>query len=157
MRHNAAYWCLTKAQTTAAFALPLEDMDKIRPIFVAVLPEELTNQNISTRGFWAYPIKRILCRALELYGSIEAVEAAALEMCACQQDPRFADIPKAATLLASRYNIFRAAQLEPLSWAQTDSAKFLAKLFRARTDSLQRVSSGCHRPWRDWLLAIVKP
>ncbi|KAJ5550604.1 hypothetical protein N7535_001453 [Penicillium sp. DV-2018c] len=134
MRHNPAYWCLTKAQTTAAFALPLEDMKKIRPIFVTILSEELTNRNIPTRGFWAYPIKRILDRALEVYGSIEAVKETALEMCAGQQDPRFADVPKAAMLLASRYNIFRAAQLEPLGWAQANSAKFLAQLFRAMID-----------------------
>ncbi|KAJ5550605.1 hypothetical protein N7535_001452 [Penicillium sp. DV-2018c] len=67
-----------------SFALPLEDMENIQPIFVTILPEKLTNRNISIRGSLAYPIKRTLARALEVYASIEAVKAAALEICAGQ-------------------------------------------------------------------------
>ncbi|KAJ5582403.1 hypothetical protein N7535_001023 [Penicillium sp. DV-2018c] len=126
MMNSSAYCCLDKAQTTAAFALPLEEMKKICPIFVTVPSDEC--QNVSTSGFWAYPIKHTLARALEIYGSIEAVKAAAVKICAGQQNARFADIRKAEILPAWQYDLLRAAQLKPLSLAQTNTAGFVAPM-----------------------------
>ncbi|KAJ5555265.1 hypothetical protein N7535_007703 [Penicillium sp. DV-2018c] len=121
MRFNQAYWCLSKTQTIAAFALPLEELNKIQPIFVVNLLEERTDQMISASGGFVYPIKRTLARALEIHGSIEAVKAAALEICAGRQDPRFPEVPEAALFAPSTYDHLRAARLEPLAWARTNN------------------------------------
>ncbi|KAJ5555287.1 hypothetical protein N7535_007726 [Penicillium sp. DV-2018c] len=151
LKHNAAYWCLTKAQTTAAFALPLEEINKIQPVFAPDLYEEG-----STSGGWGYPIKHTLSRAIEVHGSIGAVAAAAREICAGKQDPRFADVPKSAILPPLNYDHFRAAQLEPLTWAQATN-RSVGTPFREMTTSggffraeivprgqTQLITYGCH-------------
>jgi hypothetical protein len=136
MQHNQAYWCLNKKQTTVAFALTMEEIDKIRPIFVMGLLDDNTDENfpnglldprsLRDYGSWVYPIKHTLARALEVYGSREAVKAAAEEVrTELIGDPRFVDIRGASFLSEFHYDHFRDASLKPLTSAQLRSPEFI--------------------------------
>ncbi|KAJ5567032.1 hypothetical protein N7535_006338 [Penicillium sp. DV-2018c] len=144
MQFNAVYRCLTKTQTTAAFALTLEELDKIQPIFSVGQWDEYSQAfprvNFPTHldrswhdpsrrkapGCWVWPIKHTLARALRVYGSREAMRAAAEKLCAGPQDPRFADMSR-AHFYASWYDYVRAAPLEPLTWDQANSGEFVRR------------------------------
>ncbi|KAJ5130692.1 uncharacterized protein N7515_006731 [Penicillium bovifimosum] len=128
MQHFPANWCLTKAQTTAAFALPLDEIAKIGPIFAIGMREEDVIVNSSrgkdVLGCWVYPIRRTLARAMELYGSREAIKTAAQQIRTGIQDPRFAVVQNSVSVSEFDCDKFRAARLEPLTPAQLYSGEF---------------------------------
>ncbi|KAJ5970933.1 uncharacterized protein N7479_000851 [Penicillium vulpinum] len=111
---NTAYWCLPIEQAGLIFALDLPDIIDFRTIYLSRL--SLNGQGFGDLGAWVVPVKAVLARALEVYGSRKAIKRAAEDNSSSSDEDADADVEEGIPnndefVVENQNDIYRAASL----------------------------------------------